>query len=220
MLSGNAWRDGVRARQPVDEVVGRPGSGELHLAVFQQLARGDELVLIPLHALRFDEVRDVQQHLAVIHGATGDLFILGREKALHLNRDGTTFGLALALTGSSFPQVGEIFLADIVLRGDGAKRLLEAAVLDHDLEMHLGFAAQAFHVRRVLALIGADGAAERFIIGEDSTEAEGKYGRELETVADDTGMVPGGLLIEIFLWIVFRNDDCEITGWIEEDLIP
>jgi hypothetical protein len=86
--------------------------------------------------------------------------------------------------------------------------------------MHLGFAAQALHMRRVLALIGANGAAQRFIIGEDGTEAEGKYGGELETVADYAGMVPGGLLIEIFLWIVFRNDDCEITGWIEEDLIP
>jgi hypothetical protein len=75
-------------------------------------------------------------------------------------------------------------------------------------------------VRRVLALIGADGAAQCFIIGKDGAEAEGKYGGEFEAVAYDAGVVFGGLMIEIFLGIVFGDDDREITGWIEEDLVP
>jgi hypothetical protein len=86
--------------------------------------------------------------------------------------------------------------------------------------MHLSFAAQALYMCRVLALIGADGTAQCFVIGEDGAEAEGKNSRELEAVTDYAGVVFGGLLIEIFLRIVLRDDDCEITGWVKEDLIP
>ena len=114
--------------QALNEVVRGPRAGELHLAFLECFAGADELVHVALDALGLDEVGDIEQHLAVVHGATGDLFILGREEALHLDRDGTTFGLALALPGSSFPQVGEIFLANIVFRGDGTKRLLDTAV--------------------------------------------------------------------------------------------
>jgi hypothetical protein len=192
----------MRPRQPVDEVVGRPGPGKLHLAVLQQFARGGEFVLVALHALRIDEMRDIQQHLAVVHGAAGDLLILGDEEALHLDCDGATLGLPLALPGSGLAQVGEVFLADAVFMSHRA-RLLQTAVVDGDLQMHLGFAAQAFHMRRVLALVGADGAAQCFVIGKDGAEAERKDSGEFEAVADDACMVFGGLLIEIFLWIVF-----------------
>jgi hypothetical protein len=41
--------------------------------------------------------------------------------------------------------------------------------------MHLRFSAQAFDVGRVLALIGADGTPECFVIREDGAEAEGKH---------------------------------------------
>src|SRR6201995_281843 len=105
-------------------------------------------------------MRDVQQHLAVVHGAAGDLFILGSEEALHLDGDGATFGLPFALPGSGFAQVGEIFLTDALSFVDSAERLRQAAVVDRDLEMHLGFAAQALYMRRVLTLIGADRTAQ------------------------------------------------------------
>src|ERR1700744_4464496 len=127
-LRGYAWRDSVRPRQPVDEVIRRPGARKLHLAVLQQLARGGEFVLVAFHALRIDEMRDVQQHLAVVHGAARDLFGLRNEDALHLDRDGTTLGLPLALPGSGLAQIGEVFLADIAFRRNRAQRLLQTAV--------------------------------------------------------------------------------------------
>jgi hypothetical protein len=124
------------------------------------------------------------------------------------------------LPGSGLAQVREVFLADALSFIDGAERLLKAAVLDRDLEMHFGFAAEALYMRCVLALIGADGAAERFVIGEDGAKAERKNSGEFEAVTDHARVVFGCLLIEIFLGIVFGDDDCEITGWVEEDLIP
>jgi hypothetical protein len=150
-------------------------------------------------------MRDVQQHLAVVHGAAGDLFILGSEEALHLDGDGATLGLPFALPGSGLAQVGEIFLADALTFIDGAERLRHTAVIDRDLEMHLGFAAQALYMRRVLALVGADGTAQGFVIGEDGAEAEGKNSREFEAVTDDARVIFGGLLIEIFLRMTARS---------------
>jgi hypothetical protein len=85
--------------------------------------------------------------------------------------------------------------------------------------MHLGFAAKALYMRRVLTLIGADGATQCFVISEDGAEAERKNSGKLEAVANYACVVSGGLLIEIFLGIVFGDDDCEITGWVEEDLV-
>ena len=63
------------------------------------------------------------------------------------------------------------------------------------------------------------GAAKRFVIGKDGAEAEREDSGDFEAVTDHARVIFGRLLIEIFLGIVFRNDDCEITGWIEEDLI-
>jgi hypothetical protein len=85
--------------------------------------------------------------------------------------------------------------------------------------MHFSFATQPFDVRSELPLIGTNGAPERFIIGKDSAEAEGKYGGVFKAVTDHACVIDGGLLIEIFFWIVFGDDNGEITGWIKEDLI-
>ena len=141
----------------MDEVVWRPGAGELHLTVLEQFARGGELILVSLHAFCVDQMRDIQQHLAIVHGAAGDLFILWHEEALHLDGDGATLGLPLALSGSGLTQVGEVFLADALSFVDSAERLRKTAVLDRDLEVHFGFAAQALYMRCVLALIRALG---------------------------------------------------------------
>src|ERR1700742_644006 len=117
----------MRARQPVDEMVGRPGPGELHLAVLEQFAGGGELVLVALHALCVDQMRDVEEHFAVVHGAAGYLFILRSEEALHLDRYSTTLGLPLTLAGSGLAQIREIFFADALTLIDSAERLRETA---------------------------------------------------------------------------------------------
>ena len=93
---------------------------------------------------------------------------------MHLHGNGARPGLAFALLGGVFAQAGEVFLADAA--HEDRFRLLAAAVVDHDFQVHFGFAAEAFDIGEELALVGADGATEGFVIGENGAEAEGKDG--------------------------------------------
>ena len=54
----------VLRRMPMHKVVRRPGTRKLHPALLQLQRRRRILVLVPLHRLVIDQVRDVQQHLA------------------------------------------------------------------------------------------------------------------------------------------------------------
>ena len=86
----------------VNEVIWRPGSGELHAAVFQ-LDRGCGVaVLVAFDALVVDEVGDVEEHLAGAVALAGDFLVEGREHAVHGDRDGSGSGLAFALLGGVF----------------------------------------------------------------------------------------------------------------------
>src|ERR1700742_3189142 len=97
--------------------------------------------------------------------------------------------------------------------------LLQTAVVDDDFQVHFRLPSQALNMCHVLALVGADGTSQGFVIRKDRAEAEGKNSGEFEAVADHAGVVLGCLLVQAFLGIVFGDDDCEITGWIKENLI-
>jgi len=85
--AGAAW---VWARgEPVDEVVGRPGARDLHLALAHDGAGGGELVLVALNVLAVDEVGDIQDHFAAFGESAAYLFIERQEEAVHLEADGT-----------------------------------------------------------------------------------------------------------------------------------
>ncbi len=47
----------------VNEVVGGPGSGELHAALLQLLGGGGVLVLVAFDRLVVDQMRDIEEHL-------------------------------------------------------------------------------------------------------------------------------------------------------------
>ncbi len=158
------------------KVIRRPWSGKLHLAVLQEQAGGGVFVLVTLHAFVVDQVGDIQQHFAAIHTPTADLLIQGAEHAVHLRRDGTGLGLALALAAGNFSQVGEIFFADRLGMGSNCWRKITAAVVERDLEMHLGLAPKAFKIAQKIALVGPDGAAKGLIILINSAKTEGKDG--------------------------------------------
>ena len=87
--------------------------------------------------------------------------------------------------------------------------------------MHLGLAAEAFDVGQEVALVGADGAAKRIVVGEGGAEAERKDGGVFETICDDTCMISSELAIErCHLFVrVFRDDNGEVTCGKEEGLI-
>ena len=180
-----------RAGQPVDEVIRRPGSGELHLAVFHQLAGAGVLVLVALDALVFDEVGDIEQHLAGFRAPAGNFLSEGQNMRCIWTVDGAGPGLALALPGAAFSRrLVEVFLADRShADGAGNGNLIAAAVVDHDLEVHLGLSTEAVDVGEELALIGTDRAAEGVIIRKNGAEAEGKNGGGLETICDHAGVV-------------------------------
>ena len=138
--------------QAVDEVVGRPWSGELQVALAHHGAGGGELVLVALDALAIDQVGDIQQHLAAFGHAAAYFFVQRREHAVHLEADCARSGLALSLTGGIFTKVGEIFLAHALER-QVLIQFLVAAGVHMDLEVHFCLSMQAFEVSLELALV-------------------------------------------------------------------
>ena len=120
----------------------------------------------------------------------------------------TARALALALEGRVFAQVGEIGAAHGGHRFRGvAANLFTAAIVEHDFEMHLGLAAEAFDVGDELALVGADRPAEGFIVGEDGSKTERQNGGSFEAVGDDSGVFDAGLLGKVFRGRVFADDN-------------
>ena len=85
--------------------------------------------------------------------------------------------------------------------------------------MHLGLAAQLVDVALELPLIGADGLAQGLVVVEDGAEPEGKHGGVLKAVGDDPGVVDAGFLVEGFRGVVLADDDGEVAGGVEEDLV-
>jgi hypothetical protein len=163
-------------------------------------------------------VGDVEDHLAAISEAAADLFIERHEEPMHLEADSAGTGLALAGAGGCFAEVAEVFAAN----GIGLNMAFEelgAAVVDEDLEVHLGLAAEFIDVALKLALVGADGLAEGFVVVEDGAEAEGKNRGVLKAVGDDAGVVDAGLLIEVIRGVVFADDDGEVAGGVEKYLV-
>jgi len=133
-------------------MVGRPGTGELHETLAHHSAGGSKLVLIALHVLAVDEVRNVEHHFSVFREPAADFFVEGHEETMHLEADGARTGLALARAGCILTQVGQILTADAVSR-QMALDFLAAAIVDEDLEVHLSLTAQLVDVAEELTLI-------------------------------------------------------------------
>ena len=95
---------------------------------------------------------------------------------MHLDRKRAGARLALALAAGGLAQG-----AEVVLPGDGvALCSLRAGggqyVVDQHLEVHFGFAAEPLDVGQEVALVGADGTAERVVIFKGGAEPEGQNG--------------------------------------------
>jgi hypothetical protein len=195
------------AGEAMDEVIGRPGAGYLHLAILHHRAGGLEFVLVTLDALSLDEVGDIEDHLAGFGEAAADFFIERHEEAMHLEADGAGPGLALALAGCGLAEVGEVLATDL-LRVEIGEFTSATAVIDEDLEVHLGLAVEFFDVVEELSLVRPDGLAKAFVVVEDGAKSEGKDGGVVETICDYSCVVDPGFLIECFCGVVFANDDC------------
>jgi hypothetical protein len=190
----------------MNEMIGRPGAGDLHLALAHHCAGRGVFVLVALYAFAFDQVGNVEHHSAAFREPAGHFLIKGSEHAVHLKADCPGTSLALALPRCAFAELGKVFLSDSF----GWQMLFNfpAAIIDHNLQVHLGFAVEAFEVALKLSLIGSDGFAKAFIILEDGSEPERQDCRLFEAVSDDPCVVDSGFLIESFCRVMFANDDC------------
>jgi hypothetical protein len=126
---------------------------------------------------------------------------------MHLEADGAGTGLSLALAGCRFAKVREVRASDPLWR-QIAEFAGAAAVINEDLEVHFGFAAEFFDVAEELALVGPNGFAEAFVVVEDSAESEGKNSGVVETICDDSCVVDPGFLIECICRVMFADDNC------------
>jgi hypothetical protein len=63
------------ASEPVHEVVRRPRSRELQLALPHHGAGGLELVLVPFNAFAIDQVRDIEEHFSALCHSAADFFV-------------------------------------------------------------------------------------------------------------------------------------------------
>ena len=191
----------------MNEVIGRPGTGELHLAILHHRTGGLKFVLIALHAFALNEMGDIEDHLAGFGQAAADFFIEGHEESMHLEADGTGPGLALALTGGGLAEICEVF-ATYLFGVEVGEFATATAIIDKDLEVHFGLAAEFLNIAEELSLVGPDGFAEAFVVVEDGTESEGKDGRVLETICDNSCVVDPGFLIKSICRVMFADDDC------------
>jgi hypothetical protein len=78
--------------------------------------------------------------------------------------------------------------------------------------VHFGFAVKAFQIALKLTLIGANGLSKALIVLKYSSESERKDGGMFEAIGDYPCVIDPGLLIEGFFWVLFANDDGEVTG--------
>jgi hypothetical protein len=179
---------------------------------------GSEFVLVALDVLAIDEVRDVEDNFACFGQSAADLFVKRQEEPMHLEADGAGTSLPLAGARGTFTQVSQIFPAN-PLGVYAVLDILDAAIVDTDLQVHLCFAAEFVDVGEKLALIGANGAAEGFVVIEDRAETERKNGGMLEAIGNHAGVIDTGLLAERFRGVVFADDDSQIACRVEKDLI-
>ena len=202
----------------MNKVIGWPGTGELHLAILHHRAGGLEFVLIALHAFAIDQVSNVEDHLSGFREPAADFFVERSEKSMHLKADGACPGLALALAGSRFAEVREVFATDLV--GCEVGEFFTArAIVNEDLEVHLSLSAEFFNIAEELALVGPDGFAKAFVVVKDCAKSEGKDGGVLETICDYSCVVDPGFLIKCICRVMFTDNNCKITGWVKENLI-
>ena len=186
-----------RASEPVDEVVRRPRSRQLQQAIAHHGACGGKFVLVALHVLAVDQMGNVEHHLAIIGQAAAHFFVQRHEQPVHLEAHSAGAGLALPCPRGVLAQIGQVLAAN-GLRGRVLFQFFAAAVVDKDLQVHLGLAAQLVNVPKELPLVGADGLAQNFVVVKDRSKPEGKHGGMLEAVRDDPGVVYAGLLVEGF----------------------
>src|ERR1019366_9101363 len=119
------------------EVVGRPGTGHEELAVLELLGSRAVAVLILFDRLGVDEVGDIEQHSVGIHLLAADFFLEGVEELVHLDGEGASFGLALALSGRLLAQLDQVLAADGIGQHDLVHGTSWRTVANDQLDAHL-----------------------------------------------------------------------------------
>jgi len=152
--------------------------------------------MVPLHTLAIDQVSDIEHHLTALREPAADFLVERSEQPVHLETHRPRPCLALTLPHGILPKAGEVFAAYSLGRKT-LDDLFGAAIVHEDLQVHLGFATEFFNVGEELALIGADGFAEGFVIVEYRSKTKWENGGVLKTIGDDAGVIDSGLVVEV-----------------------
>ena len=168
--------------------------------------------------LALDQVRDIENHFAALGQPAAYLFVKRKEEPVHLEAHGPRPCLTLTSARGVLSQAAQIFTADafgrlLVFQSVGT------AILDHDLEVHFGLAAQLLEVPHELALVRPDRLAQALIVVENRAEPEGQHGGMLKAVGDHAGMIHACFLIQIVGGCVLADDDGEVACRVEEYLV-
>src|SRR5208282_5513324 len=209
---------GYGAHLTGEEVVRRPWTGYEELAILELLGGGAVAVLIFLDRLGVDEVGDIEQHAVGIDLLAADFFLEGVEELMHLDGEGSGFGLAFALTGRLFAQLGQVLAADRIGQDDVFHVTAERAVANHQLDAHFGLAAQPLHALAESAAVGPDSLTNGIFGVENGSEAEGQDGGGSEALADYAGMLQNRLFVEFAGGaVIFTDNHREFSARVAHD---
>src|ERR1700721_494044 len=175
--TGRCWlrRSVHSARQPVDKVIRWPGPRYLHLALPHHGAGGGELVLVALNILAVNQVRYIEHHLAAFRQPAAYFLIQGHKQPMHLEAYRPCARLPFTGPRRVLAQVAEVLPANPFCWYMLVQRV-SAEVIDENLQVHLRLAAKLVDIALELALVGTDGLAQAFVVGEYSAKTERENG--------------------------------------------
>src|ERR1039457_3632396 len=96
------------------KMVRRPGTGHNHLAILKLLSSRAIAVLISFDRLGIDKVSDIKHHSIGVNLLAADFFLQRIKELVHLDGQGASLSLALALARRLLAQLDQILAANSI----------------------------------------------------------------------------------------------------------
>ncbi len=146
-------------------------------------------VLVFLHLLVLDQMRNVNEHSTLFGFTATDVLIERVKNLVDLNGESTGLGLAFPLSDCLFAELGEVVAANRHGKHNFFKGFAQRAVFHQQFQMHFRLALQSGHAFEKCPAIQANGAAKSFVGIKHRAEAERQDGGHLEAFTDHMSML-------------------------------